>query len=241
MNGDISGDQPVAPTSNPSIITDLPVPSPLFRATALHAALPSLEQLRSESGVTPVATSLQMFSGARIHDVIQLNWISLPDDAILGYEVERRSQLKTDWEMVAYLRSHGSPYGKQTYSFLDHLRGDGVSYYRLRQIRADGQVISSPVVSVTPDDVPATSGIWQHAVQPFQNYGTVSFGLGRPAEVRLTLHDRYGNTLAVILDHQHMQEGHHIVPFGARDLTPGLYFLRLYSEAGSKTMVFLRS
>ena len=239
------GDAPEERSGHPSSMltasNTIPGPSPVFRIKEMQALLPSAEMQPVDASAQSGGSGLQMFAGARIRDVIQLNWISSSGSGILGFEVERRSQLRTDWERIAYLRSDAHRYGNQEYTFLDHLRGDGVSYYRLRQIRTDGQTVSSPVVSVTPDDVPATSGVWQHALHPFQNYGTVSFGLSRPAEVKLTLHDRLGNTIAVILDHRRMDEGHHIIPFAARELQPGLYFLRMHSDAGSRTMVFLRS
>jgi len=239
--GDAPEERTVSPSSMLTASNTVPAPSPVFRVMETQTMLPSAELQPVDASAQTAVAGLQMFAGARIRDVIQLNWVSTTGSGILGFEVERRSQLHTDWERVAYLRSDPQLYGSQEYTFLDHLRGDGVSYYRLRQVRTDGQTVSSPVVSVTPDDVPATSGVWQHALHPFQNYGTVSFGLNRPAEVKLTLHDRFGNTIAVILDHRRMDEGHHIIPFGARELQPGLYFLRMHSDAGSRTMVFMRS
>ncbi len=239
--GDTPDERPIGSSSMLTASNTNPAPSPVFRVMETRTLLPSAE-MRPEVNVPSASGSgLQMFAGARIRDVIQLNWVTTSGTGTLGFEVERRSQLQTNWTMVAYLRSDERQYGNQEYTFLDHLRGDGVAYYRLRQIRKDGNSITSPVVSVTPDEVPATSGVWKHALQPFQNYGTVSFGLSRPAEVKLTLHDHLGNPVAVILDHRAMEAGHHIIPFGARDLKPGLYFLRMHSDEGSRTMVFMRS
>lgn len=239
---DLIGDTPVdRSVPRPAVMPAPAAPLPAFHETVVHPILPAASASEAVAGVRDASSSLQMFSGVRIRDVIQLSWITASMTDILGFEVERRSQLSNAWEMVAYMRSDARRRGMQEYSFLDHLRSDGVAYYRLRQIRADGTALSSPVVSVTPDDVPASTSVWQHATQPFQTYGTVSFGLSHPAEVKLTLCDHLGQTIDVILDNQVMSEGHHIIPFAARDLKPGMYFLRFHSDTGSHTMIFMRS
>ena len=134
-SSDNIGDAPEERTASPSSMlrasNTVPAPSPVFRIKETQALLPSAEfrPVDASASVQNAGAGLQMFAGARIRDVIQLNWVSISGSGILGFEVERRSQLRTDWERVAYLRSDPHQFGKQEYTFLDHLRGDGVSYY----------------------------------------------------------------------------------------------------------------
>jgi len=103
----------------------------------------------------------------------------------------------------------------------------------------DGNTVVSPVISVTPDAVPQTFSLWTKATAPFQNYGTVSFGLDHRSEVKLTLHDRFGNPIATLLDYQVMDEGHHVLPIATSRLESGLYFLQLHSASGSRKLLLL--
>lgn len=182
---------------------------------------------------------LRTFSGARIRDLIQLTWSTVSADDPAGFEIERRTQRTGSWERIGYLRpSHRTG---NDYSFLDHLSGNGVIYYRLRQVRSDGSTIASPIISVTPEDVLESSSVWKHSTDAFRDYGTVSFGLRRAAEVKLTLVDRYGNAVRTILDHKPMAEGHHVIPFGTGQLASGMYILRIDTGDRITNLIFLHS
>lgn len=215
-------------------------PQPLF-ARAFHA-LPVLTSFDANNAVADVftpaaplrspAAALTVFSGARFRDVVQLHWEALSCSDVVGFEVQRRSQKHSQWEMVGYVRSSNGVRGRQHFTYLDHLGNHGVAYYRLRQINAHAEGSVSPVISVTPDRVLPSFSLWKHTMQPFQNYGTVSFGLSHPSTVKLTLHDRFGNTVATLLDYTTMDKGHHVLPFSKAALRPGLNILRLHTESG---------
>jgi hypothetical protein len=203
-----------------------------------------MQPVLSDKASMPTTVSqakLRMFSGATFRDVIQLHWITTSEEGTVGFEIERRSQLSNDWQMIGYLRRARLNTPQHSYSFLDQLRGDGVSYYRLRQIGMDGSATVSPVVTVTPDEVPRSFHVWQHSIKPFQNYGTVSFGLEADADVKLSLVDRFGKTVATLLDHAPMRAGHHVIPFGTYTLKPGLYILRITSAEGIRNLLLMNS
>jgi len=186
-------------------------------------------------------SQLKLFAGARFGEVIQLHWITTSEAGTMGFEIERRSQLSNDWRRIGYIRRDRGHTAQHAYSFLDQLRGDGVSYYRLRQIGLDGYTRISPVITVTPDQVPHSFDVWQHSINPFQNYGTVAFGLDENTEVKLSVIDRYGNTVAVLLDHVMLHAGHHVLPFGTYMLEEGLYTVRITSADGCKNLLLMNS
>lgn len=199
----------------------------------------SLERFAQRAHSTHQRADLRTFSGARIRDVIQLTWSTISAHELVGFEIERRSQRSGSWERIGFLRP--SRRAENDYSFLDHLSGNGVMYYRLRQVRTDGSTIVSPIVSVTPEDVLESCSVWKHSTDAFRDYGTVSFGLHREANVRLTLLDRYGNTVKTVLDHSPMEEGHHVIPFGTGALAPGMYILRIHTGDRMTNLIFLNS
>jgi hypothetical protein len=196
--------------------------------------------LRDHAGSAHTGT-LQMFSGARLRDVVQLKWVTTRNNTSVGFEIERRTQSHPEWKTVKYFRSKYADGKPQDYTFMDYLKNDGVVYYRLRQIGAHGGDIASPIISVTPDNVPHSFGIWQRSTTPFQSYGTVSFGLDAPTSVTLSLIDRFGKVQRLLIDNTVMEEGHHIIPFGTEGLLPGLYFLRITSVHGSENIFLLHS
>lgn len=240
------GDQPV------QVRHAMAKPAPVITTTRAIAAvtafptidtrslLPSREKLAQEASAAQTS-DLRTFSGARIRDVIQLTWNTVSDAGIIGFEIERRSQRNSHWEQIGYLRPADGRRNGDSYTFLDNLCGDGAMYYRLRQIRSSGEATVSPVVQVTPDEVLQSFEIWRHSLQPFRNYGTVSFGLTSDADVKLTILDRYGNTVATLLDYRHMEEGHHIIPFGMEKFAPGLYILRIHTDTQSRNLILLHS
>lgn len=216
-----------------------PLPAPAPAPAFLPLDLPVMTQ-RSAVSSAPAPASvphadLHTFSGARIRNMIELHWETVSDAGTTAFAVERRSQLHTQWQSVGYVRS--SQAAGSGYRFLDKLHGDGVAYYRLRQMRTDGSAVVSPVISVTPDAVPHTFSVWSEVATPFQNYGTVSFGLEHRSEVKVTLHDHLGTHIATLLDYQVMDAGHHVLPIATSRLASGLYFLQLHSKGGSRKLL----
>jgi hypothetical protein len=75
---------------------------------------------------------------------------------------------------------------------------------------------------------------------PLVSGSRIVFGLPSPAEVKLDVYDVTGRRLAGLIE-GHLPQGYHAVRWSgsASDdlrLGPGLYFLRLDSEAGCRTV-----
>ncbi len=212
-----------------------PAPAPAFLPLTMPVMTPNSAAVSSPAPTSVPQADLRSFSGARIRNMIELHWQTVSDAGTDAFAVERRSQLQTRWQSVGYVRSAQA--AGSGYRFLDKLHGDGVAYYRLRQLRTDGSAVVSPAISVTPDAVPRTFTIWSNASAPFQNYGTVSFGLEHRSEVKVTLHDRFGTLITTLLDYQVMDAGHHVLPIATSRLASGLYFLQLHSKGGSRKLL----
>jgi len=209
-----------------------------------NSFLPVFPEQHHEHTAVPVfqsSTDIKVFAGARIRDVIQLQWEAASDSRIIGFEIDHRSQLEGEWRRIGYFPMKKSRSASVKYSFVDYLRGDGVSYYRLRQIAQDGKRSVSPVLAVTPDEIPRSFEVWNRNVQPFSKYATVSFGLPEAEEVRILLCDKYGKRIETVREPVLMEKGHHVVPFKTMGLQAGMYFLYIYAASGIQSVQYFHA
>ena len=203
-----------------------------FGRDALVTSSP-LPMPRKPDAPSAQAADFLTFDGSFIKDLVRINWSLRPGASPLAFAVERRSQLDGRWSTVRYL--HASERGnREGYSYYDRDGIDGVTYYRIRQVSANGASIPTPAISVMPHLVPNSFVIWQHRVDPFTRFGTLSFGLGSEMPVSVTMIDSYGRTVTSLLNEQ-LPSGHHIVPFSTSSLPAGVYTLRLESDGGVQT------
>lgn len=171
------------------------------------------------------------FEGSYVKDLVRLNWTVAPGAKSHGIAIERRSQADEQWSTISYSRIN--PRKKDpAYSYFDYAGVNGVTYYRLRQVNANGESLPTPAICVMPSLVPNSFVIWQHKVDPFTRFGTLSFGLGSAMPVRVTMLDSYGRTVSTLVENASLEAGHHIIPFNTSTLTGGVYSLRLESPRG---------
>ncbi|MBE0643731.1 MAG: T9SS type A sorting domain-containing protein [Bacteroidetes bacterium] len=171
------------------------------------------------------------FEGSFVKDLVRLNWTVTPGAKALGFVVERRSQADEKWATISYSRVNPRQKG-QGYSFLDESGVHGVTYYRLRQVAASGSSMPTPAICVMPSMVPNSFVIWQHNVDSFTRFGTLSFGLHSEMPVNVTMVDSYGRNVATLINNANLEAGHHIIPFSTSSLPSGVYTLRLETSAG---------
>ncbi|MBK7938890.1 MAG: T9SS type A sorting domain-containing protein [Lewinellaceae bacterium] len=78
-------------------------------------------------------------------DGAHLIWATATEKNNHGFEVERSADAR-NWATIGFVPGHGSAVVPHEYSFTDHNPGQGVNYYRLRQIDTDGKFEYSPMV-----------------------------------------------------------------------------------------------
>jgi hypothetical protein len=122
-----------------------------------------------------------------------------------------------------------------TFAMLDG--GDAGIYW------CDGDGALSRTITVTAgssgvpglaSEVPAITMLGAPRPNPFHGATAIDFALDKAAPVRLSAFDVTGRLVAVLVD-EPRPAGRHAIPWGAEDLAPGVYFLRL--EAGSTQIV----
>jgi len=84
-------------------------------------------------------------------DQVDLNWNTSPGTESDYFAVERSSDRKTWYEVVRVGGSAGAA-GEIDYFDIDRAPIEGISYYRLKQINADGGITYSSAVAVEIDE-----------------------------------------------------------------------------------------
>lgn len=191
----------------------------------------SLPFLNTPTAQTPDFIS---FEGSYIKDLVRLNWVVRPKADALGFSIERRSQADEHWSTLSYLRADIRQ-NENGYSFYDRSGIQGVTYYRIRQVGSNGKDIPTPAICVMPHLVPNSLVLWQHKIDPFTRFGTLSFGLGSSMPVTVTMVDCYGRSVATLVDEREMESGHHIIPFNTAALPSGIYSLQIETSVGMRS------
>ncbi len=183
---------------------------------------------------------ISQFSAARIQDLITLNWNTLGERNNLGFEIERKSQFEEKWQTVGYLRGRGTAAGSKDYAFVERLSSTEVVLYRIKQIDVSGSFLYSQAVTVTPDQFRASMLVSPVADHPSVEYNRLSFALPADCRVSAAVHDVYGRKVHTISDGQRLDAGYHVIPFGSASLAPGVYSVRLVTDAGTFVRTFTK-
>ena len=104
-------------------------------------------------------------------------------------------------------------------------------------------VVPAGVVVTSGDlfDVPSEARLDAAAPNPFRERTEIRFALPASQQVRLTVYDALGRQVAVLADRA-FPSGAHRVPWEARALPSGVYFVRLHTDAGvlTRSLTLLR-
>lgn len=95
----------------------------------------------------------------------------------------------------------------------------------------------APVRYVLTDVAIVKSGntqLFQNYPNPYKNQTTIPFEVSNQTKVKLSVFDVFGRRVELLLD-QDMPQGKHLVPFNAKNISPGLYLFRLEADGYVET------
>ncbi len=160
---------------------------------------------------------------------VRLNWETLREEGLAGYEVER-SENGRDFAAIKWMAPAGDPSSRHFYEWGDStylLVNSQVIYYRLRITDLDGSVRYSPVVSVS---LPASKGRVRIVPNPVIGTATVKLLVEAPEQTE---------AVWLIADSQgriwnrgkiQLQAGQNTVPLETGALPAGMYYLHLATD-----------
>jgi len=182
---------------------------------------------------TGLPVELAGFDARRSGDGVSLTWRTLSETNNERFEVER-SVDGAAFATIGERAGQGTTSESTRYTFLDRaIPFDAETIdYRLRQVDVDGGESLSDVASVrwTADRLQLIGT----APNPVVAQGEIRYVLPERATVRLTLYDVLGREVRVLDEGSRAARGH-AVPFDARGLSSGLYFVRLEAMGQTTT------
>jgi hypothetical protein len=187
----------------------------------------------------PLPVELVSFRGTATAQGVQLTWQTASEQNNAGFEVQRRSEKASEWQVLGFVRGAGTTAEAQSYTFLDK-SASGKVQYRLKQIDFDGQFEYSNVIEVDAG-LPKVFALEQNYPNPFNPSTTIRYQLPVASEVKLEVYDVLGKKIATLVN-ERQSAGSYQVVWNASGLSSGTYFYRL--QAGTfvetKKMMLVR-
>lgn len=181
-----------------------------------------------------VATALSRFDAEDRAEGILLAWKFTDDSDVGAVTVERSPNEVGPWQPVAV-----APYSEDGYTkALDaNVEADETYYYRLSVMDHSGKVANYGMVAASHTPVrTAGSVLMAPSPNPAKLGTTLSFRLGQPEFVRLSIVDATGRQVRVVQNAM-MAPGTHTMAWdgagdGGERVAPGLYFVTLRTSTG---------
>jgi hypothetical protein len=198
------------------------------RTAGLLNASVSVDIFAAYGAVTPLPVELTAFLGKATDNGVALTWNTASERNNDHFVVERADEQSDVFRAIGQVKGAGSSSQLRQYQFVD-ANPKAVSYYRLRQVDADGKEEFSPIVAVK--SVLKTAEL---AAYP------------SPAAELLTVTGSTGTSLAVFNQFgQRMQEAKMTLEprqqLDVRSLPNGVYFLKDLSTGQSTRFVKVAS
>jgi len=178
--------------------------------------------LGSDDNQLPV--ELVAFTARNTAEGVQLTWRTASEQNNAGFEVQRRSEKASEWQVLGFVRGAGTTAEAQSYTFLDK-SASGKVQYRLKQIDFDGQFEYSNIIEVDAG-APKQFALEQNYPNPFNPTTLISYQLPVASEVSLKVYDVLGKEVATLVN-ERQEAGTYHFNFNASSLSSGVYFYRI--------------
>ena len=168
--------------------------------------------------------NLDDFSVVLVNGLNKVQWSTIQEYGVVGYNVYRDGQLLND-QIIPAVNNDGS-----SYFYMDQNVHNAA--YTLTQVLGNGQ--ESELASVEfSSSVPTTPELSQNFPNPFNPETSIYFELPESGMVDLSVYSVSGELVAT-LAHSEMAAGSHNVVFDGSNLSSGIYFYSL--TAGNQTI-----
>lgn len=198
------------------------------------------------SGITPLGTietafpvELSSFSAAVTGKNVKLTWQTATETNNLGFDVERKQSGSAAWSTLGFVKGQGTSNSANSYSYLDNASTAGKYEYRLKQTDRDGKFTYSSTVEAIVGLSPASIELSGNYPNPFNPSTSISFTLGTTGRASLKVYDVLGKEVATVAEGMFNAGERNTFTFNASNLTSGVYYYRLVSNAAVETRTML--
>lgn len=166
---------------------------------------------------------LGTFTVTQVNNDAVLDWNTLQEINTARFEIER-SINGVDFTTIGQVPAGGNVNTTTHYSFTDPQPASGIYYYRIRFIDIDGKFVYSSIKVLTISGNGLYINIYPNPVEKGVLYINTS-----ASTKSLEIHDVSGR----LVRRMQVTGTSHVIP--VKDLSKGLYFVRVTTEAGNKT------
>lgn len=181
----------------------------------------------SADGCSVLPVSIFNFGGTIKNNQAYLNWSTAVENNNKGFYVERSKDSRS-FESVGFVQGAGNSSHITNYSYTDvSLKDINVSttYYRLKQVDADGTSAYSNVISLNLENI-QNAGKLKLYPNPVKNAATVELSLENASNVKAQLISRDGKVLLNI-DKGVLNKGIQQFYINTQNIAKGSYILRV--------------
>ena len=174
---------------------------------------------------------------------VEVGWTTKGQGDIVGFQLERRMATGsdiapgsvgtvTDWEVVRYLKRYDEKGRQGTYSIVDSMAMDPVSYdpvnlgeptplqYRLAQVRPDGSLADEEILSIAV--LPPAEFSARSYKQPSTTIATIEYNIPRRTRVQIKVYDTTQQFEETLLN-EIVDPGRYKAYFDGAERRSGLY------------------
>lgn len=187
-------------------------------------------------GTAALPVQFASFNAKKVSSGVSLNWSTASETNNQRFEIQRSSDNKR-FETIGRVKGAVNSNTVQNYQFTDASPITGTSYYRIRQVDADGKSDVSKTVTVTVD-APAKTGIKQTLPNPFSNELNVKVNAAAAGMASIEVIDLLGkvNYSGTEL----LSAGDNTIAINTNNLSDGVYFVRVSLNGETSTQKIVK-
>ena len=187
-----------------------------------------------------MAPVVDSFTVNVIDDIVKLHWRTETEVNNYGFEIERKSNIESDWKLITFVEGYGNSNSPKQDSYIDsNPIGGSKFHYRLKQIDNDGQFEYSNVVEI--ELRPEQYALYQNYPNPFNPVTKIRYSVPHLSNVVINIIDILGNEIETIVNEE-KPAGKYEFEFDGNKLSSGIYFYRLQASnyIETKKMVLIK-
>jgi photosystem II stability/assembly factor-like uncharacterized protein len=171
-----------------------------------------------------VPVELTSFTASESGNSVIVKWTTATETNNKGFSVERKSD-NSYWQEIGFVPGFGSSSEHHSYSYNDNNLNSGSYSYRLKQTDFNGSSNYSEVVSIEIS-LPAEFRLEQNYPNPFNPSTNINYSIPKQSFVSIKVYNIIGQEVASLVNGV-QEEGHHQIVFNAKNLSSGIYLMRL--------------
>lgn len=181
----------------------------------------------SESGV-PLPVELTAFEANAVNNqFIKLNWTTATEINNAGFEIERSND-GVNFDFIAWSPGYNNSNIVHNYSYQDNEVGNGIYYYRLKQVDNDGQFEYSPIRSAEIKSGRESVSVGNFIPNPAENESKLTISISSSLTASIIVYDNLGK----IVDSKNvnLEPGKQDVMLNTSAYASGAYAVRIQLE-----------